>query len=201
MDLTFKPVKRISWASYGSHINSWFFAYEMLDGTSTFQSGKEIPTALRQFMDRIRPVSDLYSSLRVQLGDDDSFVAWTKTSWICQGLPVTLEGELLHLSGAHMRIHNILKGSLNAALTQVTWHRDGSYYVEGKAGYFWHFSSDIASKEWIKLWSRKAAIPTLKELSELAVSSSLYWSIDSHLRMIARCSGPSCTCWRDFRVH
>ena len=169
--LMFKSVKRVTWASYGSAPNSWFFLYELTDGTSTFQFGRDIPAALRQFIDVLTP--DLSSSLHVQLGNDNSFVAWAKTCWACNGIPLVLEKELVDLSGSHRRTHIDMKGSLKAAIDQVSWHSDGSYYLEGKEGYFWHFTPIITRKEWTKLWSKGNVTPSIKELSELAVSSSL----------------------------
>ncbi|KAF3032915.1 hypothetical protein E8E12_003440 [Didymella heteroderae] len=41
------PVRKITWASYGSHPDSWFFAYELGDGSSTFQAGEGTPPALQ----------------------------------------------------------------------------------------------------------------------------------------------------------
>jgi methylenetetrahydrofolate dehydrogenase (NADP+)/methenyltetrahydrofolate cyclohydrolase/formyltetrahydrofolate synthetase len=169
--LTFNSVKRVTWASYGSAPKSWFFVYELTDGTSAFELGKDIPAALRQFIDVLTP--DLSSSLRVQLGNDNSFVAWAKTCWACDGIPLVLENELADLRGSYRRTHIDMKGSLKAAIDQVAWHSDGSYYLEGKEGYFWNFTSIITRKEWTKLWSKGDVKPRIKELSELAVSGSL----------------------------
>lgn len=164
-------IKKVTWASYGSHSDSWFFAFEMLDGTSTFQVGASIPPALQQFIDRIRPVDDLCSFLRVQLGKNNSFVAWAKTSWACYGVPAALEAELCQLSAVHMRSTTITRGSLKGTLIQVAWHSDGTYFIEGQQGYFWHFESSVTHSAWVKLWSGKTAAPSLTELSELVVSN------------------------------
>ncbi|KAF2623885.1 hypothetical protein BU25DRAFT_349118 [Macroventuria anomochaeta] len=163
------PVRKVTWASYGSRPDSWFFAYEMDDGTSTFRAGTGIPAALRQFIDRISQVPDLCSTLRVQLGNNDSFVAWAKTSWASYGIPRALEAELCQLSSAHMRSTTVTRGSLKGTLNRITWHGAGSYYVEGQEGYFWHFEAITTREAWIKLWSRKNATPSLEELSELVL--------------------------------
>jgi hypothetical protein len=84
-----------------------------------------------------------------------------------------LENELADLRGSYRRTHIDMKGSLKAAIDQVAWHSDGSYYLEGKEGYFWNFTSIITRKEWTKLWSKGDVKPRIKELSELAVSGSL----------------------------
>ncbi|KAF1931286.1 uncharacterized protein M421DRAFT_417934 [Didymella exigua CBS 183.55] len=168
-DISSKPVRKITWASYGSRPDSWFFAYEMTDGTSAFQVGETIPPALQQFIDRVRPVADLCSALRVQLGDNDSFFAWAKASWACHGVPAAIEAELCHLSGAHMRSATVTRGSLKGTLSQVTWHGDGSYFIGGQQGYFWHFESSIAHQAWARLWSSGTAAPSLTELAELVL--------------------------------
>lgn len=89
-----EPVKKVTCATYGSHPDSWFFAYELRDGRSTFQVGAGIPPALQQFINHITLVNDLRSALRVQLGDRDSFVAWAKNSWACYGVPAGVEAKL-----------------------------------------------------------------------------------------------------------
>lgn len=166
-----KPVKKVTWATYGSHLDSWFFAYELQDGSSTFQVGPGIPPVLRQFIGRITPVDNLRSALRAQLGDHDSFVAWTKTSWACHSVPAEVEAQLCQLSSAHMRSSSSTWGSLNGALSQVVWHADGTYFVEAPQGCFWNFASSITQSAWVKLWSGKTAAPSLTELSELVVST------------------------------
>ena len=143
----------------------------MADGASTFRVGAGIPSALRQFIDRISPVPDLCWALRVQLGNNDSFVAWAKTLWACYGVPKALEVELCQLSGSYMRPAAVTKGSLKGTLSQITWHEDGSYYVEGGEGRFWHFESSITRQAWAKLWSGKNATLSPEELSELVVSA------------------------------
>lgn len=166
-----KPVKKVTWASYGSHPDSWFFAYEMTDGTPTFEVGAGIPLALKQFIERITPVDDLRSALRVQLGNNDSFVAWAKTSWACYGVPAAVEAKLCQLSTVHMRSNSSSRGSLEGTLSQVAWHGDGTYFFVAHQDYFWNFDSSIVHNAWIKLWSGNTAAPSLTELSELVVSS------------------------------
>lgn len=170
--LSSKPVRKIIWASYGSRADSWFFAYEMVDGSTAFQVGARIPLALRHFVDRICLVDDLRSALHVQLGNSESFVAWAQTSWACHGVPDAVEAELCRLSGAHMRTSTVTRGSFKGSLRQVTWHGDGSYFVEGQQGYFWHFGSSVTCQAWAKLWSGRTATPSLTELSELVVSTA-----------------------------
>lgn len=167
--LTSRPVKKVISASYGSHQNSWYFSFEMIDGTSTRILGKDTPLPLRQWIDQISKNHRSSLALRVQLGDKDSFIAWAKTSWVSHGLPVALEVDLLQLSGNHREFPAHTQGSFRTRLHHVVWHADGSYYMDAREGYSWHFTSSIARSEWAKLWSRKTAAPNVRELSELAV--------------------------------
>ncbi|KAH6621807.1 hypothetical protein C7974DRAFT_425580 [Boeremia exigua] len=173
--LTTKPVRKVRWASYGSDSESWFFVFEMIDGTFTFHVGARIPAALRQFINQIRLVPNLCLGLRVQLGGDDSFVAWSRTSWVCYGVPAALEARLVHMSGNYMRCSGGTNGSFRGTLSQVTWHKDGSYYLKGQKGYASHFRSSITCKAWRTLWSSKSETPSLAEYSELVLVA-----LDSH---------------------
>lgn len=165
-------VRKVKWASYGSHPDSWVFAYEMTDGTSSIHVGPAIPAALLRFIDKISAAPDLRSALRVQLGANDSFVAYAKTSWAAHGIPKALEVELCQLSWTHMRSSTVTRGSLKGTLAQIAWHSDGSYYIDGQAGYFWHFNSSTMRRAWSELWSKTDTPPSLEELSELVVSCS-----------------------------
>jgi hypothetical protein len=169
-DFSTGRIKKVTWASYGTHADSWFFAYDLVDGTSTFRIGATIPAALRQFIERISSVTEMCSALRIQLGANDSFVAYVGTSWACYGVPKALEAELCQLSWTYMRCFTVTRGSLKGILSQVTWHGDGSYYVDSQAGNFWHFESVTTRAGWSKLWTSKDTIPSLEELSELVVS-------------------------------
>lgn len=167
-DISNGTTKTITWASYGSWPDSWFFAYQLEDGTRTFSVGADIPLALQLFLEKIKPVVHLCSALRVQLGNNDSFIAWSGTSWACHGVPKALEAELSQMSWTHMRCATVTKGSLKSNLKQIAWHGDGSYFVESQEGYYWNFESSVARQAWSRLWVRK---PTHSELSELVVSA------------------------------
>jgi hypothetical protein len=168
-----KPVKKVTWASYGSRPDSWFFVFENKDGSAAFRIGADIPLALKQFIERIAPVDDLRTALRVQLGANDSFVAWTKTSWACCGVPAEVEAELCQLSSAHMRSSSSTRGSLKDALNQVVWHADGTYFIEAQQGCFWNFDSSGTHNAWVKLWPGRTVAPSSTELSELVVRTTV----------------------------
>ena len=67
-----------------------------------------------------------------------------------------------------MRASTVTRGSLKGTLSQVAWHSDGSYYIDGQAGHFWIFETVTTRAGWSKLWKRQDTSP--KELSELVVS-------------------------------
>lgn len=161
-------IRKITWASYGGLPGSWFFACELTNNTHTFHIGSDIPPAVHYFIERIKPFPRLYSALRVQLGDNDSFIVWCKASWACYGIPKSLEAELCRMSWTHMRSATVTKGSSRTELKQVTWHGDGSYYVKSQEGGYWNFESAITLQAWNRLWCRK---PTFEELSELVVGA------------------------------
>lgn len=171
-------VRRITWASFGSHPDSWFFAYEMHDNTASFCVGSAIPAALRQFIERISPANDLCSALRVQLGSNDSFVAWAKTSWTCHGVPKALEAELCQSSWTHVRSATATRGSIKGTLNQVAFHCNGSYYLECQEGYFWNLESKVIREAWGNFWLSKKSSLGLEELSELVVCA-VNWCIVS----------------------
>jgi hypothetical protein len=170
-DISKDSTQKTTCASYGSHLDSWFFAYELADGTCAFRVGSAIPAALRQFLEKIGSSAHLRSDVRVQLGDNDSFVSWAKTSWACRGVPEALETALCQLSSAHVKSTTITRGSFKHAVNQLTWHSDGSYYVGSEEESSWNFSSSITLQAWRKLWLKTNRSPSFEELSELVVSS------------------------------
>jgi hypothetical protein len=87
-------IKKIIWASFGSELESWFFAYKLQDNTSTFEIGAGIPLSLRTWIQQLVGSDLLLTSLRVQLGDNESFVAWSRTAWACANVPHGLQAKL-----------------------------------------------------------------------------------------------------------
>jgi|SRR5690242_15508241 len=172
-----RPVKRVTLASYGSHLDSWYFAFEMANEVPNFLVGAGIPVALRGFLNRIRPFPELTSALHVQLGNNDSFVAWANTSWACSGVPMALELTLCEQSSSYRRAH-MTQGSLRGSLSQVAWNGDGSYYLRGQQGCQWHFESSITREAWTMLWPRKTSTPDFDDLSELVVSEITFHSMN-----------------------
>jgi methylenetetrahydrofolate dehydrogenase (NADP+)/methenyltetrahydrofolate cyclohydrolase/formyltetrahydrofolate synthetase len=87
-------VKRILWASYGDKTGSWFFTCELRNGASAFEVGPDTPRALRAWIQQLDGSHLLLSALRVQLGDNDSFVVWSRTAWACANVPRQLQAKL-----------------------------------------------------------------------------------------------------------
>lgn len=166
--LTTRPVTKVTWAAFGAHRESWYFAFEMTNGMSAFLVGACIPAALQHFLDRIRLFPEMTSALRVQLGSNNSFIAWAKTSWACSGVPMALELTLCELSSAYMRAH-ITQGSLKGSLSQVAWNSHGSYHIKTQQAHRWHFESKVTRDAWAMLWPGQTATPSTDELSELVV--------------------------------
>ena len=94
-------IKKITWASYGFKPESWFFAFELANGKPTFECGRDIPLALASFIKRLKVSDRLLATLRVQLGDSDSFVAWSSSAWACANVPHQLRDKL---SVGHCRL-------------------------------------------------------------------------------------------------
>jgi hypothetical protein len=73
-------IKRILWAAIGDVPESWFYAFELKDGHVALLLGDGAPEALVKSFDYevARPVS-LVKTLRVQFGNDGSFMMWSQS--------------------------------------------------------------------------------------------------------------------------
>lgn len=154
-DLLGGQVKKVTWASFGGdHPSSYFFAYEMKDGSPGHRAGKAIPSTLRPFLDYTSQASfELASALRVQLGANRSWAAWAGSLWACRKVPSALQETLCQLSSGYHEDDNGIKGALKTGtLTNITWHANGSYYVKSSE-HSWNFESDAIKRGWNDLWS------------------------------------------------
>ncbi|KAF2787377.1 hypothetical protein K505DRAFT_288078 [Melanomma pulvis-pyrius CBS 109.77] len=171
-----EKVKKIVWVSYGSDWNSWFFRYETHDGRSINRYGNATPLTLRQFIDYTISCTSphLVASLRVQLGSDGSFLAWTRGLWICHRIPEPLKAILLQESSQHAKGDDgLLKGVFTEQrhLTHASWHDNGSFYVN-ISGHIWNFQSDITKLAWNDLWRERGQdLITPTELADLAYAT------------------------------
>jgi hypothetical protein len=115
-------------ASFGSDANSFFFTYEMRDGSIAHRAGTDLPQSLESFVARASSLSqECASSLRVQLGANRSYVAWTGSVWVAHGIPKDLLTALHNTSSFSFYDPN---GSAlkTGTLDNIAWHDNGSWY-------------------------------------------------------------------------
>ncbi|KAF2707959.1 hypothetical protein K504DRAFT_383596 [Pleomassaria siparia CBS 279.74] len=182
IDLTMgqAKVKKIVCASYGGSSDSWFFRYETHGGQSYSRFGRKIPAACRQFIEAsfTSDTPDIYASLHVQLGSQDSFIAWTNVLWICHGVPSQLKVILSQESFQHTPMsEGLMRGVFKHRnpIDHVSWHKNGSFYIKGNQ-HSWNFRSTITKKAWDDLWRNQGSgLVTPRELKNLA-----YAAIDPH---------------------
>jgi hypothetical protein len=141
--------------------------------------GNATPAALRQFIEESYTSTSphLFASMRVQLGRDDSFFAWTKCLWICHNIPTALKELLIDESTEYSQSHEgLVKGLFKyQPPTHVSWHENGSYYYQTNEGHLWNFQSNITQNGWTTLWhNRQGDDFTAGELTNLAVSTILF---------------------------
>lgn len=171
-------VKKIVWASFGSALDSWFFAYETADGIGTYQLGSGVPSSLRDYVEHLS-LSTLYlASLRVQLGDRNSYVVWSRTAWACSGVPKSLRSKLVQLSSNAREHGGVVKSSLSSGrLENVQWHRNGSFYMKSGGRHSGHNEGKLMKAAWDALWQDDTTTSMATQISrELAVSQGgLKW--------------------------
>ncbi|KAF1937632.1 hypothetical protein EJ02DRAFT_356414 [Clathrospora elynae] len=152
-ELSAGHVGKIVWASFGSEPDSWFFACELRDGTPTFQTGHGIPLALRQFIQQLGSSGLLLTSLRVQLGANQSFVVWSRTLWACSGVPQMLRAKLCEGSSSSREWADVTKGSLKTGtLDNVQWSSSGSFFLKSGDKHIWDYHAKLVHTAWGKLW-------------------------------------------------
>ncbi|KAH7383835.1 hypothetical protein BKA66DRAFT_529275 [Pyrenochaeta sp. MPI-SDFR-AT-0127] len=170
-------VKMILWASFGTEPESWFLAYKTNDGTSAFRLGKDAPVALYELVQRLNKPNNRLSSLRVQLGDGESFVLWSQKAWACSNVPQLLQVKLCQLSSTFREYNSVMKGSLKqGTLDNVQWHRDGTFYMKSGKFHVWHYHADIMRAAWHELWRDTG----YKRLDSKLENELAYVAIDPH---------------------
>ncbi|KAI2482713.1 hypothetical protein Ptr902_05030 [Pyrenophora tritici-repentis] len=195
-------IKKITWASYGCKAESWFFAFELADGNPSFEHGDDIPPALVSFIRSLRGSQVLLAALRVQLGANDSFVAWSKSAWACANVPPQLRAKLREGSSASLE-GVITKGSLrNGTLDNVQWHANGSFYIKSRHLHLVNFQSKLMDSKWNELWEGLTRSERIRKINgELAVSNQTL--IQALLRLTHKVRGYQLifTTRRDFCFH
>jgi methylenetetrahydrofolate dehydrogenase (NADP+)/methenyltetrahydrofolate cyclohydrolase/formyltetrahydrofolate synthetase len=167
-------IKKVLWASFGSAPESWFFSFQLKNGSIGVRLGAAAPKALRRYIENLSASNPLLRRLQVQLGHNDSFVAWSSTAWICSdNIPEGLHDHLRQLSSA---IRDCVGGTLGSlkdhrSLTNVQWHHDGTFYLKTTTGQAWDFRSKAMRDAWRKLWQGlRDGMLTPEDLAQVAVS-------------------------------
>ncbi|KAL7774985.1 hypothetical protein CFE70_005900 [Pyrenophora teres f. teres 0-1] len=163
-------INKITWASYGCNTESWFFAFELADGKPSFEYGHGIPRDLISFIRNLQGSEILLAALRVQLGANDSFVAWSMSAWACANVPPQLQAKLREGSSASLD-GVITKGSLrNGTLDNVQWHANGSFYIKSGHVHLVNFQSKLMDSKWNELWEGLIRSERMRKINgELAV--------------------------------
>jgi methylenetetrahydrofolate dehydrogenase (NADP+)/methenyltetrahydrofolate cyclohydrolase/formyltetrahydrofolate synthetase len=167
-------IKKVLWASFGSAPESWFFSFQLKNGSIAVRLGAAAPEALRGYIETLSASNPLLRRLQVQLGHKDSFVAWSSTAWACSNnIPEGLRRCLCQLS-SHTRDNvGVTLGSLkdHRSLTNVQWHHDGAFYLKTSKGQAWDFKSQAMRDAWRKLWPGvEDGMITPEHLAQVAVS-------------------------------
>ncbi|KAK7185731.1 hypothetical protein PSPO01_08417 [Paraphaeosphaeria sporulosa] len=136
-DLLAGQIKKVLHASFGNNANSYFFTYEMQDGTIAHRAGSGIPAGLRCFPDRISSASkERASSLHVQLGANRSYVAWSGSLWVSHGISGGLRAVRHHSSSIDIDDANGSEGVLlSGTIDNMAWHNDSSWYFKNGNAY------------------------------------------------------------------
>jgi methylenetetrahydrofolate dehydrogenase (NADP+)/methenyltetrahydrofolate cyclohydrolase/formyltetrahydrofolate synthetase len=161
-------MKKVLWASFGDTPESWFFSFELKNGLVSVRLGDGAPYALHDYIDNISTSNHLLGSLRVQLGNNASYVLWSRTLWACHNIPEDLCAQLCGLSSNSRVSKGVTKGSLKEqSVTNVQWHEDGSFYIRTSDTHAWNFCANILHGAWRKMWGDSMGP---KDPTELAVS-------------------------------
>lgn len=177
LELSTGLIHKIVWASFGSNTDSWFFAFQTKDGANSFRFGTGTPSALHQYITQLSVSKLVLESVRVQLGDNDSFLAWSRSSWAASGIPLPLLNKLRSLSSAMREWGIVSKGSLKPGcwpLKSAQWSRRGSYYLHCNGRHMGDWKGEAIRDAWHKLWQDEEAEDLRPRIqNELAVSQLL----------------------------
>jgi methylenetetrahydrofolate dehydrogenase (NADP+)/methenyltetrahydrofolate cyclohydrolase/formyltetrahydrofolate synthetase len=112
----------------------------------------------------------LLGSLRVQLGNNGSYVLWSRTIWACHNIPEDLRAQLCDLSSNSRVSWGVTMGSLRGRrVVNVQWHEDGSFYLRTMGWHTWKFGANILQGAWRTMWGDSMKP---KDPAELAVSGA-----------------------------
>ncbi|KAF5847538.1 hypothetical protein GGP41_000288 [Bipolaris sorokiniana] len=111
--------------------DSFFFKLELISGECTYRIGTHRPPALEEFLKNSTKSKTYTSHLWIWFGASDSFVARSKTVWICSKVPPQLTSRLRQMSSYSCTKYNATKGVFkDGTLDDVQWHSNGSFYAK-----------------------------------------------------------------------
>lgn len=172
-------VKKFVWVSFGSREDSWFFAFETRDGEYNIRIGSATPSAVQQYIAQLSMSKLLRDSLRVQLGDNDSFLAWSRSSWAASGVPRALIDKLRTMSVSTRDWGGVLKGNLKREcwpLHNIQWSRTGSFYFQYQDRHLGRWKAKAMRDAWASLWKDECT----KDMRTKIQKELAYVSIDPH---------------------
>ncbi|KAJ4350046.1 uncharacterized protein N0V89_008667 [Didymosphaeria variabile] len=161
-DLLGGQIKKVLYASFGSDVNSFFFTYQMKDGGVAHRAGRNLPKALRSFVDRVSASSkESASSLRVQLGANRSYVAWSGLLWVSKRIPKGLRTALFNISSTDFVEANGAPGVLQSGtLDNIAWHDSGNWYVKNRYDHLNNLvgrGARVLQGAWKDLWGNESS--------------------------------------------
>lgn len=154
----------------------------MRDGTHTFKVGAGIPATLRQYIAKLKKQQIPLDTLRVQLGDNDSFVVWVQDLWASANIPVGLLNQLRLLSSSLRSSKDYTKGSLKIRpLENVQWLKEGSWFTSSGGVLKGNLLPGPARSHWVKFWKDEGDEDLGRRIQkEIAVRQERY---NCHIRL------------------
>ncbi|KAF2010764.1 hypothetical protein BU24DRAFT_45494 [Aaosphaeria arxii CBS 175.79] len=185
--LSSKTVRKIRFASFGSHEHVWFVAYDTYPFGTYYDVGPSTAPALCRFLNFVQRADKKSTSkfLRVQFGDGNSYLAWSSTSWISYGIDRGLKDFLNDMSKVDP-LNTFRRIFTSNAPSNIAFHSDGSFILARKEnrltpqhGLFQNCAYKIKSgailEGWIQLLGTNAYDPD--RFQDLA-----YFAIDAHCK-------------------
>lgn len=168
-DLLRGTIRKVLRASFGSEPDSFHFSYELKNGRYDYRSGNLPDNIGRMFEQFSLLYPQVIAKLRVQLGEDGSYLVWNEDFWFSRGLPSALLLALLTLSspqpgGSELQVSGRFG---TRRVKNVSWHTNGTFFVQTDEPR-WHFESEDVQLGWRALWRNQPVLPTSIAVRELS---------------------------------
>jgi hypothetical protein len=158
----------------------------MRDGSIAHRAGTDLPHRLESFVARASSLSQKWaSSLRVQLGANESYVAWTGSVWVAHGIPT---GLLTALHNASSFDYNDANGSAlkSGTIDNIAWHDNDSWYLKNGGA---HTSSLLDRGAEVLRYAWKDMLHASLSYTNLAVRAQLlFQSTGTEVSRVLYCS-------------